>query len=77
MSRPNYNRVSRLALSWRDLADSELRLIPFCGILAGVGLAGGWLAGLGWCEEMGCGLGFVVERAEWTAGVLAGMLEGV
>lgn len=40
-------------------------------------LAGGRLAGLGWCEEVGCGLGFVVERAEWTAGVLAGMLEGV
>jgi ABC-type oligopeptide transport system ATPase subunit len=29
VSRPNYNRVSGLALSWRSLADSELRLIPF------------------------------------------------
>ena len=58
-----------------DAAASEFYRVQKLGMAEH--LAGGRLAGLGWCVEVGCGLGFVVERAEWTAGVLAGMLEGV
>ncbi|OCL10854.1 hypothetical protein AOQ84DRAFT_438082 [Glonium stellatum] len=74
------SRVQVFALLTRDVYPNDDAASAFYReqkLRVAESLAGGGLARLGWCEEEGCGLGFVVERAEWAAGVLAWMLEGL